>query len=586
MKELSYELVIVGGGLSGMCAAIAAARGGVKTALIHNRPMPGGNAGSEIRMHICGADHHMSRPDARETGIVEEILLEHKHRNPGNSYAVFDSILWEKTAFQPNLDLYLNTHMNGVELVDGHISAVIAVGLANETAYRFQAVQFVDATGDGSLGVAAGADYVVGRESISTYGEAHAPEQADHCTMGNSLMFKARDMGRPIPFVKPFWANTYTEEQLRLRDHDSITSGYWWVELGGGGQDTIHDAEAIRDDLLQAIYGVWDHIKNSEGHGAENYDLEWVGFLPGKRESRRMLGDYVLTGNDCISGARFPDAVAYGGWPMDVHTVEGFRNESDAPTVYIHLDDVYTIPYRCLYSRNIDNLYLAGRIISCSHMAFASSRVMGTCAVVGQAVGTAAAIAIRKGKLPRQAGDDIAEIQQQLLRDDCYIPGIAGSDPLDLAKTAKITSSSHLNAFPPSSVVNGISRTVKEGANCWRQAVAEQPWLQLELESEKDIKEVYLTFDSNLSREITISINDEVLARQSERTPPELVKDYRLDFLSDGNVVCTQSVAENHQRHNVISLENPVSCNQVRLTILATHGLEQAIVYEVRLYGC
>ena len=175
--------------------------------------------------------------------------------------------------------------------------------------------------------------------------------------MGNSLMFLAKDAGKPVTFIPPKWANTYTEEQLRFREHTSVKSGYWWIELGGKTLDTISDAEELRDELLKAVYGVWDHIKNGGDHGADKMDLEWVGFLPGKRESRRLIGDYVLTEHDINESRIFDDAVAYGGWPMDVHTVEGFLNENDNPTVWNHVDDIYTIPYRSLYSVNIENLF-------------------------------------------------------------------------------------------------------------------------------------------------------------------------------------------------------------------------------------
>ena len=179
MERLTFDFVVVGGGMSGLCAAIAAARHGAKTALVHARPMPGGNASSEIRMHICGADDHMRRPHARETGIIEEILLEHKRRNPTNSYAVFDSILWEKAAFCENLTLLLNTCVDGVTMREGRIESVSAYQQTTEKRLTLYAPLFADATGDGSLGAWAGADYVVGREARSAYGEPHAPERAD-----------------------------------------------------------------------------------------------------------------------------------------------------------------------------------------------------------------------------------------------------------------------------------------------------------------------------------------------------------------------------------------------------------------------
>lgn len=584
-ETLTFELVVVGGGMSGLCAAIAAARHEVRTALIHARPMLGGNASSELRMHICGADDHMSRPNARETGILEELLLEHKRRNPTNSYAIFDTVLWEKAAFCKNLTLLLNTCVDGVHMQNGRISGVTAYQQTTEKRFEIGAPLFVDATGDGSLGAWAGADYTVGREARETYGESHAPEKADHCTMGNSLMFKARDAGRRVPFVKPAWANTYTEHDLRNRIHGDITSGYWWIELGGGRYHTIFDAEALRDELLKAVYGVWDHIKNGGEHGAEQMDLEWVGMLPGKRESRRLLGDHVLTQQDCEAGRRFEDAVAYGGWPMDVHTVEGFLNDSDEPTVWLHLPDVYTIPYRCYYSRNVPNLFLCGRIISASHMAFASARVMATCAVGGQAVGTAAVIALRENIDPRDVGAHIYELQQTLLRDDCYIPGIGNLDEDDVARTAAVEATASLPACEAHNVLNGVARTEGDRGNCWAAYVKDAPVLRLKLKQPQAVREIRLTFDSNLSREITISINQEVLGRQVEGLPPELVRGFTVTLYSDGQPVQAQVTDDNALRQRVIRLEKPVLCDAMTFGGFSTYGADVVRIYEVRVYA-
>lgn len=580
----SYDFIVVGGGLSGLCAAIAAARGGAKTALVHDRPVLGGNAGSEIRMHICGADYHMTRPNARETGILEEILLEHKHRNTENSYPIFDSILWEKAHFQENLTLYLNARMLDADAADGRILSVTAEQMTTEKRFRLSAPLFADATGDGMLGAKSGAEYRVGREGKAEFRESCAPDEPDSCTMGSSLMFHARDTGHPVRFVKPFWANTYTEEQLRRRDHSRITSGYWWIELGGGRYEIIRDGEIIRDELLKAVFGVWDHIKNGDDHGADNMELDWVGFLPGKRESRRLTGPYVLNENDCRAGRRFPDAVAYGGWPMDVHTVEGFLRENDEPTVWLQLPDVYTIPYRALYSANIRNLFLAGRAISCTHMAFASTRVMATCAVVGQAVGSAAAIAAAKKEDPAAVLEHIEVLQQTLLRDDCYIPGIENADPGDLARQAEVTASSFENGFEAKNVVNGTARAVGEHSNCWQAPVAGRPWLNLRFPRPVVIRQILLTFDSNLSREITISLSDEVLARQSPGTPPELIRDYTLRGFLQGETVFEETRHENYQRHCTVTLEHPVWCDRILLTLRATNGSDLARVYEIRVY--
>lgn len=585
MVERQYDFVVVGGGLGGICAAIASARGGIRTALIHNRPVLGGNASSEMRMHICGADHHMSRPNARETGILEEILLENKRRNPEMIYPIFDAVLWEKVHYQDNLELYLNTQMTEVVCDGERITAICAEQLTTEKKFYIRGDIFLDGTGDGVLGSKAGAEYRIGREAKRQYGEELAPEEGDHCTMGNSLMFSARDMGHPVPFVKPFWANTYTEEQLKFRDHSDVTSGYWWIELGGGVYRTIEDAELLRDELLKAVYGVWDHIKNGGSHGAECMELEWVGFLPGKRESRRLIGDYVLTEHDCLGEHDFPDTVAYGGWPMDIHTVEGFLNEEDDPTVWNKVNGIYPIPYRCLYSRNIKNLFLGGRAISCTHVAFSSTRVMATCAVAGQAAGVAAAIALKKGCTPSGVLDYIDELQQELLRQDCYLPGVGNRDPGDLARTMKVSASDQTEGCPPENVVNGTARSEGEASNCWRAPIEGKPVIMLTAERPILVKQVRLTLDSNLSREITPSINRTVLARQEMKPPSELIRDYIVVFSLEGSAVKTIRKESMGQRLQIIELEDEIACDTVSVRVESTYGSPLASIFEIRLYS-
>lgn len=581
----NYDMIIVGGGISGICAAISAARHKAKTALIQNRPVLGGNASSEIRMHICGADVHGSRPDARETGILEEILLENKKKNPQYSFSILDTVLWEKCRFQENLDLYLNTHMTDVITENGGITKIITEQLTTEKIFEMEAQIFVDATGDGTLAYLAGAGYMCGREGKSVFGEKFAPDESDNITMGNTLLFKAVDAGKAVPFEKPFWANSYTEENLAFRGHEEISYGYWWIELGGDGMDIIEDGEVIRDELLKAVYGVWNHIKNSGNHKADNFVLDWVGFLPGKRESRRINGAYILKEQDLIEGKIFEDAVAYGGWPMDMHVAGGLKAKLE-PTDYIHLDNVYTIPYRSLYARDIKNLMLAGRAISTSHMAFGSSRVMATCAVVGQAVGTAGAIAIEKGIIPSEISLHIKELQQKLLKDDCYIPGFKNEDEADIAKTAKIVCSSAVEGGNCENIINGISRRVKEQSNCWisKELAPGGEWLSLTFDSAVNVEEIHLKFDSDLSKEIMLSMSPRVLSNHVPGLPPELVKNYELVFYLDGKQVGTEKVTDNYYRFKVHKLEKPAVCDKIMVNVLATHGDAHARIFEVRVY--
>ena len=342
IENKEYDVVVIGGGLSGICAAIAAARHGAKTALVQDRPVIGGNASSEIKMHICGADIHATKPNTRETGIIEELLLTNRIRNPQQSFSVQDYVFEEIVRAEPNLDLYLNTRMRDVQMKDNVIVSIEAEQMTTEKLYRFNARYFADTTGDGFLGYCAGAEFMYGRESRYEFNEKDAPETHDNKLMGNSLMFTAKDMGYPVPFEKPDWAYSYSEEDLKRRDHSEITSGYWWIEASSS--EIIEKGDDIRKELVKMLFGIWDHIKNVPGHNAENYALDWIGALPGKRESRRLKGDYVLTENDLVDGKGFYDAVAYGGWNMDMHENGNMSFLDSEPTTYFSTKYIYSIP--------------------------------------------------------------------------------------------------------------------------------------------------------------------------------------------------------------------------------------------------
>lgn len=584
LDRVMCDLVVVGGGLSGLCAALSAARLGVKTVLVQDRPVLGGNASSEIRMHVCGADRHGQTKNARETGIIEELLLKNRAVNPQHSFSVQDTVLWAAASEQEGLKLFLNTRVTGVEKNGNKISGLRAHQLTTEKIIEFSAEYFVDATGDGFVGYLAGAKYMQGRESKAEFGEPDAPEVSDTNVMGSTILFTAKDIGQPAKFVKPEWAYSFSEEDLLYRDHKEITSGYWWLE-SAGDMDTITDSENIRDELLKILFGVWDHIKNSPGHGADNYVLDWIGSLPGKRESRRLVGDYVLKQQDIAECTRFEDAVAYGGWTMDIHHIKGFWAAGQLPTYHYMPGGLYGIPYRCLYSANVDNLFLAGRIISASHMAFGSTRVMGTCAVVGQAVGTAAAIAKQKGVMPRGVGKYIKELQQTLLKYDAYIPNIYNEDENDLARQAKVTASSSKAGCGADKIINGVARNEGDIINCYISdgINPEGESLELEWEQAKTVNRVMIKFDSDLSGEITISLSDEVRDRQ-KAFPPELVKDYDIVFYRGDNEVRRHMERNNILRFNDIATADPVNCDKIELRLFNTYGAQNAIVYEVRVY--
>ena len=610
-KEACFDVVVIGGGFSGVCAAIAAAREGVKVAIVQNRPVFGGTGSSETRMHIVGANCHSSKPNLRETGILEEILLENKRRNPYANFPIFDMIVWEKVTSEPNITAFLNTNIDNVVMTGTTITAVIGHQNTTETQWTIRGEIFIDATGHGTVGVMAGAASRIGSESRYEFNEPTAPEEANSYTMGNTIMFAATDRGEPVEFIKPVWANTYTEEDLKNRPHvdhvcshsdggeiaefdstknrlpefSNVDAGYWWIELGGDYDDIIAQSEQIRDDLLKVLYGVWDHIKNQGDHGAQNLDLEWVSMVPGYRESRRLEGDYLLNENDIRANRVFDDAVAYGAWPMDNHVPGGAKSLEITPSKVYNFEGHYSIPYRCFYSRNVDNLMMAGRDVSASKMAFSSLRVMGTCAVGGQAAGTAAALAVQNGCSPRQVGQlYIRQLQQKLLKNDCYIPGHSNLDEKDLARTATITTSSQIEGGEGENVINGISRSMGEDTNCWISEALTQPQsICLTLQNTAKVQEVRLTFDTDLSHEIMPSLIKNVRKRQVKFLPLELVKTYRVELLRNGNVVAAQDVQNNHQRLNILQFD-PVDCDAVQVTVLETYGCEAARIFEIRIY--
>ncbi len=469
--NLTCDVLVAGGGLAGTAAAIAAARWGAITILCQDRPVLGGNASSEVRMHAVGADESGKRgcpleTEAREGGIIEEIRLENAVRNPQRSASVFDLILYEKCRAEPNIQLMLNTSITCVLVEDDRITKVIADRQSTEDRFHIAASVFVDCTGDGRLGAEAGAAYRVGREACTEFAEMRASAHSDEYCLGSTLLFQAKKHDRPMPFTPPPWARNFSEHDLKLRPHatggvdQGLEYGYWWVEWGGR-LDTIKDNELIRDELLAIMLGVWDHIKNGRDHGAERWALEWFGFLPGKRESRRFIGQRILTENDLMSTRYFHDAIAFGGWPIDTHPTEGIDALDKAPCEQVQVPFLYDIPLRACVSKNIHNLMFAGRNISATHLAFASTRVMATCAAVGQGVGTAAAYAARhrldpSGLVASSAAMDA--IQQRLLREDAFLIGLQNNGDRDLAQKARITASSEQLQGPVENITNGITR--------------------------------------------------------------------------------------------------------------------------------
>ncbi|MGD9518602.1 MAG: FAD-dependent oxidoreductase [Armatimonadota bacterium] len=587
--HLETELLVVGGGLAGVAASLAAARNGVKVVLLQDRPVLGGNTSSEICVHAGGADHSGDRQHARESGIIEELRLEDAVKDPHCVPTLWDLVLYDWVRREPNITLMLNTSCWAANMAaPDRLASITALRPSTHDVFVIQAPLFIDCTGDGWLGYFAGADFRQGREAPEEYGEPHA-YQADHKTMGASLMWIAHDTGEPIDFIPPPWAERFEAcDALPHRHPHLVPHGFWWNELGGEG-DLTKDTEEIRDRLVATLLGLWDHIKNhcpQCREAAQTWELSWIGWMPGKRETRRLLGDHVLREQDLVEHVHFEDTVAHGGWPIDIHPPGGLY-DPEPPASFVPLKDLYSIPLRALYSRNVRNLMMAGRCISATHVAMGSTRLAATGAAMGQAVGTAAAMCAARGVLPAEIADRYSrELQELLLRQDQYIPDRPAEDPADLAREALVTAESAAPDCQPENVVNGVTRHRGGETNQWASAEGEgmPQWLELRWPQAREIAAIELTFDTGFTRPLTHSKDAYFEGRQVRGPQPETVRDLRVEGWVDGSWREVAAIRGNHFRKRVLNLDVPITTEALRVVVEATNGDAQARLYEVRAY--
>ncbi|POT56719.1 FAD-dependent oxidoreductase [Citrobacter amalonaticus] len=452
-RTLHADLVVAGGGLAGLCAALAAARDGLQVILVQDRPVLGGNASSEVRLWANGATSHMGNNNrwAREGGIMGEIMEENLWRNKEGNPIMFDLLLLDMAKSQPGLTLLLNTAVYEVEKQQQRIHQVKAFNAINETFYTLSARQFCDATGDGVLGYLAGAEFREGAEEPEELDEKMAPGEHFGHKLGHSIYFYTKTTANPVTFVPPSFALDDITTIPRYKRLTSTLNGcdLWWLEWGGR-LDTVYESETIKWELWKIVWGVWDHIKNSgEFPEAEKMTIEWVGAIPGKRESRRFMGDHLLCQQDIIGQRDHYDAVGYGGWSIDLHPADGVYSTHDSCRQF-HSKGTYTIPLRSLYSRSLDNLFLTGRLISASHVAFGSARVMCTCGLLGEVVGRAAALCHQQQLTPQALAshDHVTRLQQHLQANGCYIPRQWLDDPA-LGATVTTSSEYMISTLPP-----------------------------------------------------------------------------------------------------------------------------------------
>ena len=654
----AYDVVVVGAGTTGMAAALAAARHGARTALINDRPVLGGNASDEFGVKIHGSSN--DHGNAREGGIIEESKMLAAFRKELKWSGAFR----QQAEAEPNLSTFTCQRVMKVEKTLQSITAVLAKNTLTGEWTRYRGKMFIDCTGDGWVGYYAGVPWRFGREGRAEHGEKEAPENADSMTMSGVVVglkenfsnrrmvessngsaaiatgkmpvapesnraieqsknpksvwcWQEREENEPVAYETPAWAKVLPEGYCRkrllaTREGHRGFHPTWWIEHSGEFDD-FADPETARDELIRISFAFWGWGKNAwiGKDLLKNARLTWVPYTDARRETLRLMGDYVLTGNDQKQATVFPDRIAYGGWPMDTHDPLGIGN-SDGDGYWRehpHLP-IYTIPYRILYAPAFDNFFFAGRCSSVTHMALGSVRVESTLATLGQACGTAAAMCLAAGLTPRELGQRrIADLQRQLVKDGQYIPGVANDDPADFARGAKASASSsqdrlwyrrangnrgekglteknrphwrYATGASPAAAVDGWQRVIGNDAHAWVSA-EQQPlpqWIRLDFEKPVKATEVRIAFDSDFNA---------VLPRA---LPDALAKDYVVEVKvgregggGEGGEWRRVAEVRGNWRQLVSHKFDATEISAVRVTVSATYGDPSARIFEIRVY--
>ncbi len=547
---IKSDYTIVGGGLAGLCSAITAARAGVKVTLVQDRGVLGGNASSEIRVWGLGATSHMGNNNrwAREGGVIDEILLENLYRNPGGNPIFFDNVLLDKVLSEKNITLLLNTAVYTCTSEHNKIVSALAFNSGNQTEYELISPYYCDASGDGIIGYLSGADFTEEGEDKSTYNEPIAPTEDYGKRLGHSIMFCTKEHDKEIKYVAPDFALKDITKIPKYKDIElsGIGCKFWWVEFGGR-LNTIYDNEEIKFELWKIIYGIWDYIKNSgKFPEAKNLTLEWASTVTGKRESRRFYGDYVLTQKDIVEQRTHYDAVSHGGWSIDLHPADGVYSDR-SPCNQYHAKGVYEIPYRTLYARNIKNLFISGRLISVSHVAFGSTRVMLTGAVNGQAVGQAVALCLKHNLSIKELGtkENIKLLQQSLLAKGQYIPSVKPDHSNNLLTQATITSKDTL-------LFTGFAKSNEK-------FIAENKVsLLLPLKKEQILPE--FTLFVNALEDTSLNVRLMISQKQQNFTPETILEEFTIDVKQgEQNIVIQPTIPTPQDGYVFIALDNNLS---------------------------
>ena len=574
-----FDLLIVGGGVPGVAGAITAARQGLKVALVTDRPVLGGNGSDEASVSLEGAGHR----GYHETGVIYEIKnVRH------NECLTWSTVFGRFVDQEQNISLFYNLLVDDVDMDGSTIQGVHATHTMDLTEHTFTADRFIDNTGDGWLGYYAGADYHIGREAQWQYGESFASVCADGNTMSGCNMqendqshsicsYDAEYVDEEVPYTPPAWAFDMPEGDEMGRTPWYVTRGEWWLE-NRNDYDDLWETEYVRDTLFRISAGYYNWLKNSwtEKEKTKNLKLKSFSTFYAKRETRRLIGDYILTQKDYDEKRQFEDAVCYSGWSLDVHHTDGIFSGRKGAFNLNQKIDITQVPFRCLYSKNVDNLMMAGRCGSFSHVALGTNRVMITGATMAQATAMAAVLCKKYGLTPREVGQQhMDELQQLLLKEDQYIPHIFNHDPGDLARSAQVTATSYEENGQPENVINGLTRITDGAPHAWISKGGLPQSLTLELAEESLIHEVRLKLEMPFDR-----------YRMGYMAMPdkdEMLTDFTVEALVDGQWQQVGSIQDNIQRLVVVAFQ-PVKATAVRINALKALKIDQAIIPEVRIY--
>lgn len=485
-----YDLVVVGGGIAGTCASLSAARRGVKVALVQDRPVLGGNNSSEVRVWLGGGTNY--EPYLRIGDIVRELEPARRaHYGPDNTADLYeDERRIDLISAEENITLFLNHRANQVEMRAKTIAAVIAQDIKTGQKKRLAGKYFADCTGDGCIGYLAGADY----------------EMTMTGHMGRCNLWNVVDTGKPVSFPKCPWAVDLSDKPFPMKE---LQLGGWYWE-SGFDYDPFEKGEYIRDLNFRAMYGAWDALKNVHGQ-FPNHKLNWAAYISGKRESRRLLGDVILNKDDIVNGVIYPDRCVPATWSIDLHLPdpkydEGWEgDEFISKAYYTHYTKPYWIPYRCLYSRNIDNLFMAGRDISVTHEALGAVRVMRTCGMMGEVVGMAISLCKKHNSLPRSIYTDHFEQLKTMMVGEDISKWLEHAGP-NLARDAQVSVSSNYDAKKyPKENINDGKYDIKDNRLRWVSHASELPdYMTFSWPEPRTIGAVRIIsgwFDGNMSKD-------------------------------------------------------------------------------------